>query len=286
MTVHVDSIALSRRLPWLAVGLGISTLLGCSLFPTDDSVSKVESRRPSLPPIQAAREAIQLEVLFVERPADDPLLGQILWREVDETGVQPETRELLHQNGFRVGHVGSSIPPAVQTLLGLVGRGESGDDQSAKSLVGRRKILPPGMDTEVQTGEERESCQLRIIQGERADIREYHHARTLFRMTSARLQEGWVRIDFQPEIHHGENRVRHTPTEEGFGQGWGLRSRQNVDARHSHRFFLTMNVGEMAIISSTSDQPETMGDLFFCRDDGGIKKQRVLIVRVAAAGAK
>ena len=149
-------------------------------------------------------------------------------------------------------------------------------------MVGNRKILPPGIDTEVQTSEERESCQLKIVQGDQVKLHEYQSARSLFRMKSARLQDGWVRIDFQPEIHYGENRVRHTPTEEG----WAYRSRQNVDARHAHQFSLTMNVGEMAIITAAPDQPETMGDLFFCRDEHGIKRQRVLIVRVADAGQR
>ena len=283
MSSHVDPVVSFRRLPWSVVALAVSTLMGCSLFPTGDAVSKAESRRLSLPPIRAAQNAIQLEVLFVERPADDPLLGPMLWREIDQIGAIPaETRELLQQNGFRVGHVGSSLPPTVQTLLGLVGAGDVGDNQNAKPLVGNRKILPPGIDTEVQTGEEREACQLKIVQGDRVKLHEYQFARSLFRMKSVRLQDGWVRIDFQPEIHHGENRVRHTPTDEG----WAYRSRQNVDARHAHQFSLTMNVGEMAIITAAPDQPETMGDLFFCRDDRGIKKQRVLIVRVADAGAK
>ncbi len=283
MSAHVDPVVSFHRLPWLVVALAASTLTGCSLFPTDDAVSNIESRRPTLPPIQTSREAIQLEVLFVERPADDPLLGPMLWREVDQIAAIPaETRELLQQNGFRVGHVGSSLPPTVQTLLGIVGRGDVGGNPNALPLVGSRKSLPPGMDTEVQTGEERESCQVRIVQGDQAKLRDYQFARSLFRMKSARLQDGWVRIDFQPEIHHGEHRVRHTPTDEG----WAFRSRQNIDAKHAHQFSLTMNVGEVAIITAAPDQPETMGDLFFCRDDNGIKKQRVLIVRVADAGTK
>lgn len=246
-------------------------------------MSQVESRRPSLPPIRAAQNAIQLEVLFVERPTDDPLLGSMLWREVDQiAAISAETRELLHQNGFRVGHVGSSLPPTVQTLLGIVGKGDEVDPTNAKPLVGSRKSLPPGMDTEVQTGDVRESCQLTIVQGDRVQRHEYQSARSLFRMKSVRLQDGWVRIDFQPEIHHGENRVRHTSTDEG----WAYRSRQNIDARHGHQFSLTMNVGELAIITAAPDQPGTMGDLFFCRDDDGIKTQRVLIVRVADAGTK
>ena len=225
MSSHVDPVVSFRRLPWLVVALAVSTLVGCSLFPTDDVLSKVESRRPSLPPIRAAQNAIQLEVLFVERPADDPLLGPMLWREIDQIGAIPaETRELLQQNGFRVGHVGSSLPPTVQTLLGLVSAGDVGDNQSAKPLVGNRKILPPGIDTEVQTGEERESCQLKIVQGDRVKLHEYQFARSLFRMKSARLQDGWVRIDFQPEIHYGENRVRHTPTDEGWPTAVGRTS--------------------------------------------------------------
>ena len=283
MSSHVDLAASFRRLPWLVVALVVSTLIGCSLFPVGDAVEKVESKRPSLPPIQAGREAIQLEVLFVERPADDPLVGQLLWREVDQiAAIPPETRELLHQNGFRVGHVGSNLPPTVQKLLGLVDAAEFAESANAKPLVGNRKILPPGVDTEVQTGEERESCQLKIVHDDRVKLHEYQHARSLLRMKSVRLQDGWVRIDFQPEIHHGENRVRHTPTDEG----WAYRSRQNIDARHAHQFNLTMNVGELAIITAAPDQPGTMGDLFFCRDDNGLKKQRVLIVRVADAGSK
>ena len=135
------------------------------------------------------------------------------------------------------------------------------------------------------TPEERQysqACQVVIVQGDQSKRHEYQNARSLFRMKSERLQEGWVRIDFQPEIHHGEHRVRHTPTDEG----WAYRSRQNVDAKHAHQFSLTMNVGEVAIITAAPDQPESMGQFFFCRDDNGIPKQRVLIVRVADAGSK
>lgn len=287
MSLHVDLAVSYRRLPWVAVALAVSTLAGCSVFQAGDAVSRVESRRPTLPPIQASREAIQLEVLFIERPADDPLLGPMLWREVDQIAAIPaETRDLLQQNGFRVGHVGSNLPPTVQTLLGLVGATTTSSSSLGPNgimpLVGNRKILPPGVDTEVQTGDEYAACQLLIVQGDQSKRHEYQHARSLFRMKSERLQDGWVRVDFQPEIHHGENRVRHTPTDEG----WAYRSRQNVDAKHAHQFSLTMNVGEMAIITAAPDQPESMGHIFFCRDDNGIQRQRVLIVRVADAGSK
>lgn len=270
--------------PWLVLGVGMLGLVGCSLFPPHTPEKTTGGRASILPPIQPKRESIQLEVLFVERPADDPALGHALWREIDELGDFPtETRVLLQKNGFRIGHVGSSIPPAVQILLGLVSR-ENGENQNLNPLIGNRKILPPGMDTEVQTAEERESGRFRRHNDLKIEDHEYFRLRSLFRMKSVRLQDGWVRVDFQPEIHHGENRVRHTPTEDGLGLGWGFQNRQNVETRHSDRFSVTLNIGEMAIITSDPTQDETLGNLFFCREDGGVTKQRVLIVRLAASG--
>lgn len=260
--------------------VGITLLAGCALFPEGMSAEKVETRRPTLPPIQAAPDSIQLEVLFVERPADDPLLTKLIWAEVDQIASIPaETRELLLQNGMRVALAGSNPPPTVQKLLGMVSGG-SNSAVDSKRMVGSRKLLPPGVDTEVQTAENYETCHLKLIQGDNVKLLDYQQARCLFRMNSNRLQDGWIRVTFQPEIHHGENRVRHTPTEDG----WAFRSRQNVDARHSHQFSLTMNVGEIALITAAPEMPESLGELFFCRDDNGIKKQRVLIVRVADAG--
>ena len=87
MSPHVDHAAPRRWPPLLAVLLGLCALGGCSLFPGGSGVKSVDLRRPSLPPIQTSHDAVQLEVFFVDRPADDPLLGQTLWREVDQIAV-------------------------------------------------------------------------------------------------------------------------------------------------------------------------------------------------------
>ena len=65
---------------------------------------------------------------------------------------------------------------------------------------------------------------------------------------------------------------------------WSLRMGQQVDVRVAQRFSLTMNVGERALITCTPDSEESLGNKFFCHDDDGMKKQRVLIVRVVDAG--
>lgn len=270
----------------------ICLFAGCTLFPGDIPVKSVSRNRPSLPPIRTTNDAIQLEVFLVDRPADDPLLGQTLWREVDQIAAIPaETREILHQNGFLIGHAGSSPPVAVQTLLGLVTDVSSNDSSDGKPMMGLRKRLPPGVETEVQASNPIEKCQIRIVDGAREKTCDYEQMRCMFRLKSARLRDGWVRIDFQPEIHHGELRARYTPTDEsltstGFSGpgGWAYQSRQKVDARRAQQFSLTMNVGEIAIITASPDHADSLGARFFRRDDDGGMKQRLLIVRVADGG--
>ena len=210
------------------------------------------------------------------------LLGPTLWRQVDQIAAIPsDTREMLAQNGFQVGHVGSSPPLAVQSLLGLVSDVKSSDGDGNKHMFGTTKSLPPGIETEIQVTDPQEKCVVSIVEGQHAKSYEYEQVRFMFRMKSVRLHDGWVRVDFQPEVHYGDLRVRHTPTDEG----WAYRSRQKVDSRHAQQFSLAMNVGRNAIITGTaSDHPGTLGEWFFCRDEGGVKRQRLLIVRVAHAG--
>lgn len=279
MRSRVRSVVPRYWLPVLVVGIGVCLLMGCSLF--SGAPSEVVSKRPSLPPIQTSVEAIQLEVYFVDRFADDPLLGHRLWREVDQIAAIPaETRENLHRNGFLVGHSGSSPPQVVQTLLGLTTDQGASDSTSGKPMIGVKKRLPPGIETEVQASDSIDRCHIRVYDADKSHDCDYDQARCLFRLKSARLRDGWIRIDFQPEIHYGEMRVRHTPTNDG----WAYQNRQKVDVRQAQQFSLTMNVGEIAIITAAEECPETMGDLFFHRDDEGTRKQRLLIVRVADGG--
>ncbi|MBS0206057.1 MAG: hypothetical protein JSS49_24455 [Planctomycetes bacterium] len=292
MPPRIDNAALRRLVPLMAALLGVCVFVGCSLFPNGDPGRAIRSLRPSLPPIQTSHEAVQLEVFFVDRPADDPLLGPALWREVDQISAIPaETRESLEQNGFQVGHVGSSPPVTVQTLMGLVTDLTSNDTSNGKPMFGMRKRLSPGVETQIQASNAIDQCSIKVVDGPRTKTCEYDQVRCMFRLKSARLRDGWVRIDFQPEIHHGELRARITPTEDslaasGFSGpgGWAYQNRQKVDVRHAQHFSLTLNVGEIAIVTALTDPPDSMGRSFFCREEDGRLMQRVLIVRVADGG--
>lgn len=261
--------------------MSLFAALGCSLFPSKTETTLHSSSRPVLPPIQAAPETIQLEVFFLERPAEDHLLTTGIWKEVDQLGaVPPETREILRENGFRVGNVSSNPPPTVQKLLGMAAEIPTDVSENAKPIMGRRQFLAPGVETEIATGIVREEYEFHLHEPSNNKTVTYENVRCVLRMKANRLQEGWVRIDFQPEIHHGEQQPRPTAAQEE----WVLRMSQKIDVRYAEKFSLKMNVGELAIITATPDNDGTLGSGFFCHEDRGLKKQRVLIVRVVDAG--
>ncbi len=284
MLSRVRQFERSRRLPLMVVLLSLAAHLGCSLFAPstpNSSKSSISTRHPILPPIQASPDAIQLDVFFIERPAEDHLLTTGIWKDIDQIGAMPsETREILTDNGFRIGHVGSNPPLSVQKLLGMFAEFPNDSPEYSKPLLGRHQFLSPGLDTEIPTGIEQDQCDFLIRDGNRSRKLEYEQVSCVLRMKAHRLQEGWVRVDFQPEIHHGDKRLRHTPLEEG----WTTRAGQNIDVRHSQKFSVTMNLGELALITATSNDEGTLGDRFFCHEDRGYKKQRVLIVRIVDSG--
>ena len=79
---------------------------GCNLLNISTLFSSTESSGKSelkLPPIVASRDAVQLEILFVDRPANDALLGDSLWKQVDQIAdMSADIRGTLRENGWRV----------------------------------------------------------------------------------------------------------------------------------------------------------------------------------------
>jgi hypothetical protein len=268
-----------RRLlqPWVWLILcGSAALGGCSLLPGLDR-DQVSANRPLLPQMQTGKGTIQLELIFVERSPSDPLLGPALWREVDQVGALPaNTRSTLERNGFRIGHVSSNPPEALQTLLGMVSEIADEDADSQNLLKGRRLVIQSGKETEVQTSSPLETCTIKLPEDEETE-RTFDNARCVFRVRTFRLQDGWVRVDFLPEVHHGESVLRRQAAE----TGWFLKGGQQVLPREAQKFSITLGVGEFAVITAGEGVDDTLGDWFFRTRDGDTKRQRLLVVRLA-----
>lgn len=269
----------TQRHSWLAGFLSVLLLSagGCALF---QQSSRQEANKPAgLPPIPTSRDAIQLEMVFVERPIDDPLLGSLLWQHIDQvSALPPEKRSMLRGNGFQVGHVSSTPPRALQSLLGFTTEIPDSRIEESRRMVGRRVVLQSGAATEVQASELYPTCSISIASDDGVESQDFENVRCVFRVFVERMQDGWAKLEFLPEIHHDAAQLRATAT----ALDWQLQSRQEIEKLYGHRFIIKLNVGEMVVL--TAEQGAAIGSLgrcFFVGAEASADKQRLLVVRLA-----
>lgn len=271
----------TRRLGVASLSLAMTITAGCSLFSSLEIPKATQAERQVLPPLKAPSDAILLQIVFIERPADDPLVQSLLWQELDQVGaIPPETRKTLEANGLRVGQAGAHPPPTLQKLLGLTEELVSHLDDDQSWMRGRRLGLRSGQETDIQTLDFARDATIRYVLNGKEETGTYQQLLPFLKVRPVRVQEGWVRLDLSPEIHHGEARLRHTPTDEG----WTLRGGQNRDVRELLKFPIMLNNKEFAVISAVSDQPDSLGARMFLQEQDGRRAQRLLVVRLASSG--
>ncbi len=241
----------------------------------EDEPDGLGQRRADAP----VRDAVQLEIVFAERPLDDPLMGDDLWDNLDQVGaVDSKMRTKLAQHGFRVGHCGATPPRALQTLLGLKAQLlDFGPGADRKQLTGQRIGLPAGDDFEIQSSRVYQNCRVQLDPKDEEKTRDFAIARCVMRLTADRLQHGWVQLHFQPEIHHGLHQLRRVATEGGFA----LRQTQEVVPVYALRFPMELSVHEMAVIGYQESSVNSLGHHFLVGNDDDAQLQRLLVVRVA-----
>jgi len=235
---------------WLAVG--------CSLF---DPPAVTQTTAKKIPQLRPAPGSIQLDAVYVERPIGDSLLGDELWRYVDQVAaVDAEARGPLRKNGFRVGLVGANPPLALQKMLGLKSDFASEPEaEQAKRLTGRRFFLVSGTDTEIQVSPTYPSCAIRVDRAGQSVPMQFEQAVCKFRIRAERMQDGWARLEFVPQVYHGTPHDRRVVG----SAGWQFQIGQESETFLVQRFNVKLCTGEMAIVTGEDGAAGTLGHLFF-----------------------
>lgn len=232
-----------------------------------------------LKPVPKNQEAVHLEIFLVEKPMFNPLMGNKLWKEVDQiAGIDVMVRDTLKKNGFRIGRVGTRPPVALQSLLGMTSDFDETKPNSSKGMEGREIFVAPGSETILITGPTHKECQVHMENQDGAFVESFENANCVFRVQAERLQDGFANLKFIPEIQHGDKVYRHLASEDE----WIGRTSQELLPFFRQQFELNLNIGEMAIITADLNQPDSLGRTFFVTDSPDkLPTQRLLVIRLA-----
>lgn len=256
-------------------------LLSCVVLACDSLPGRSPTQQATafkLPALTAPRDSVEVEIVFVDRPVSDPLLGKTLWREIDQVGtLSAEQRAAVREAGLLVGHVGSSPPDALQSLLNLTDEELERQRREANGLpktAARRVALPAGTETEIWSNEPAAQRTVSVSTGKPLELT---NVRGLLRLKAERSQEGWARLDFTPELHHGQTGTRPFAG----ASGWMYRTTQEVIPCFAQHFSANLNVGEMLVLTCDRERSGTLGQSLFQFEDSTGPKQRLVVVRLA-----
>ncbi len=277
--------SLQSHLPFCALALCV-LLAGCSLWNTNDESGPTETWSDVFgtdgPEVVEANRfnlnTVVLEVAHIEQPLTDISMIDLLWQEVDQIGaLDSQTRAQLKENGIRVGITGPNIPRTLENLLQVdaAWRQERSDGQQGSTL--QAVTVFPGEPTHLHTGQAYSECEINVPKVSGTETIKFENVNCQFQIEADQLQEGWVKLHFIPEIHHAAQSLRRVATEDG----WKFQNTQKVLPVYDQKFTLTLNQGEVAVISATEHKPGTLGHAMFIGDGNDDQIQKVIVIRLA-----
>jgi len=260
-------------------------LLAALILPAGCVKLAVQKGESPLAAPQMSPNSCALDIFFVRFPFNDPQVNALLWQEIDEQHFPAELRQRLLRNGFRVGLVSGQMPIALSTLMELGDKPPPSGELPATEpteladqpgVLRRHLQLPAGRRSEIVTSGLYDRLPVLIFQAGQLGGQTYHQAQTLLALRTFPQDDGRVRLELMPELHHGE------PS----GHWVGNQAMMRLEAQRPRRVFdemgvsATLSPGAMLVISSLPQRPGSLGHHFFT-EDGERLEQKLLVIRLS-----
>src|SRR4051812_39183700 len=209
-----------------ALALLVCFTSGCQMFPQGHASLKGHS---PLQPAQSSPDSVALEIVWARFSANDPVLDNAAWRDIDESQIDPAVRRELISNGLRAGIIAGSIPPAIAKVVHQSSRSESAADvlptagaktESVELLTepaihGRTFRLRRKQRTEIQASEVYPSVPLLISGGAELGGGTFEQAQAIYALRVEPQTDRSALVELTPELHYGATRLQYTRGEDG-----------------------------------------------------------------------
>jgi hypothetical protein len=216
---------------------------------------------------------VQMDVALLECPFGDGYLDRDLWTQLDEQVLTLEQKNLLEDNGFRIGQVGGITPPGLQGLL-----------MSARNCPNPRRItLRAGQSYDLLIGPPLPLCRFRMQQdGEAAELH-LEQAQCLLTVVPALTTDGRTTLRFAPQVRHGDTRLQPRPAADLSGWMWKVHQPTEEYAHLAWEVTLAPNeyvvIGGRAEDRAADARPPTLGNRCFLRPEETPPTRRLLVIR-------
>jgi len=279
-TLHLKSVP-TARLYWFV--FGTTLVLGCAAFqsPSDEPRPRVTSRM--------SPDSVGLEYGFIRVSAEQASRLDAVWSEVDETRISPVRRQLLLDNGLRVGIVGEQLPPTIRQLLDAPSTGEDTAHEIAFEIDAQGRKEParekPFRHLHSRSGRPNLILasdilpQLDVLAQRQGLLvgRSFRDAQCVFLLKTYPLEDGRVRLELTPEIHHGTAQ-RDIVADTGIWR-FGMSKKREVYA--SLRSEAILSPGESLLVTPTSDSRGLGKNFLVPHSKTDSLKGKMLIIRLA-----
>lgn len=249
-------------------------------------------------PLQPARpspDSVAMNIVWARFPANDPVLDESAWREIDETQIDPYVRSELLANGIRAGVISGSIPAAIDRVLKQDGRADAvaitgdsiappkptPDELLTDPIVhGRTKRLRRKQRSEIQASDVYASMPLLINKRGGAELggQSYEQAQAIYALRVDPQPDRTTIVELTPEIQFGASRMRYTGGDDGILRQASLKDRDVFDRL---RVSVKLGPNEMLILMSLPDAGSRLGHYFHTVDTSDGPQQKLILIRLA-----
>ncbi len=237
------------------------------------------------PMLQMAR----MESCVPRGPRDDTRILQLAWQELDESGVMaPQHRRKLNDAGLRAGVAARSTPWILKKLAQEASReyrprtAEAlpalSPDNASNNRFGQAFSLMAGGNSYVDLQSDLD-LSIKALQQipQLESLREAGNLRCTMEVSIQEINTHWVKVRLLPIIFTG----RATPRLTIVDQQEQLPVRQNMFPIYELQIELLLLPGEIIVVGQmTTDQPHSIGRLFFSPDTGSSGRESLLMIQL------
>ena len=267
-----------------ALALILCTANGCRMFPGDTMANGHSPLKPASP----SPDSVAMEIIWARFPANDPVMNDASWREIDETQIEPATRRELVNNGLRAGVISGTMPEAISRVLHE--KRSSSEEASptpaeknaqliSEPIVhGRVRRMRRNQRSEIQASEIYPQLPLLLSGGSELGGRTYEQAQAIYSLRVDPRPDRTALVELTPELQYGEPKLRFTGGEDGILRQASLRERKVFD---DLRLSVRLAPGEMLVLMSLPDAGSRLGHYFHTTESVDGPQHKLILIRLA-----